>query len=242
MHDSESIVAFLNPLEVAPGITDFPTLRAVMKGHALRTLLPQDFFRAARVALPAARDVLARGDWVQAGVWKGGGALFLRALMREMGIEKSLHLFDTFGCFPVACFSHEKDRIFVRELGLQASAMPQVSYRDSVDNLFADFGMTDGVRLHEFDIRAVPENQIPGEIAFLHVDLDFYEPTFSALEIFYDRMIPGGIAIIDDYYLDLLNCREAVDDFLVIRGIDPRRQLSRFSSYSAQLIKPVTGP
>lgn len=33
----------------------------------------------------------------------------------------------------------------------------------------------------------------------LHIDVDLYEPTRDSLDFFYDRMVPGGIIVMDDY-------------------------------------------
>jgi hypothetical protein len=39
---------------------------------------------------------------------------------------------------------------------------------------------------------------------FVHIDVDLYEPTRESLKFFYDRMVPGGIIIMDDYGFE--NC------------------------------------
>mgnify|MGYP000964856061 CR=1 FL=1 len=35
--------------------------------------------------------------------------------------------------------------------------------------------------------------------AFVHVDVDLHQPTKDSLEFFYERMVPGGILLCDDY-------------------------------------------
>lgn len=44
-----------------------------------------------------------------------------------------------------------------------------------------------------------------------------YASTMIALEALYDRLSPGGFAIVDDYHLG--PCREAVDDFRRARAV-----------------------
>ncbi len=34
---------------------------------------------------------------------------------------------------------------------------------------------------------------------FVHVDVDLYQPTRDSVQFFYDRMVPGGILVCDDY-------------------------------------------
>jgi hypothetical protein len=54
-------------------------------------------------------------------------------------------------------------------------------------------------------------------LALLRVDGDLYSSTTDALEALYDRVVPGGFVIVDDYFLP--NCRQAVDDFIVSRRL-----------------------
>ena len=50
------------------------------------------------------------------------------------------------------------------------------------------------------------------KISLLHLDLDVYEPTFIALEYFYEKVTPGGIILIDDYK-HIRGATLAVNDF-----------------------------
>lgn len=183
------------------------------------------------------RGACLKGDWVQVGVWRGGGALFLRALMKDIGHSGSLHLFDTFDDIPIAGVLHNRDRAFIDALGLKQKGNAGVASVRQVERLFQEFELDEAVILHAADIRTSSVNGGPSRIAVLHLDVDFYEPTFESLSLFYDSVIPGGIIIIDDYYMELLNCKKAVDDFFEERNID-KTLLKRYSSYSVKLVKP----
>ncbi|HEX7403049.1 MAG TPA: TylF/MycF/NovP-related O-methyltransferase, partial [Usitatibacter sp.] len=52
----------------------------------------------------------------------------------------------------------------------------------------------------------------------LRLDGDLYESTWDALTALYDRVVPGGFVLIDDYG-DFPPCRQAVDEFRQQRGI-----------------------
>ncbi len=39
----------------------------------------------------------------------------------------------------------------------------------------------------------------PEKIAFLHIDMNTAKAEIMALEILYDRMVPGGFIVLDDY-------------------------------------------
>jgi hypothetical protein len=51
--------------------------------------------------------------------------------------------------------------------------------------------------------------------AFVHVDVDLYQPTLEAFRFFYPRVVPGGLLVCDDSGC-ILTCpgaRKAVDEF-----------------------------
>lgn len=50
-----------------------------------------------------------------------------------------------------------------------------------------------------------------GKIALLRLDLDLYEGTLAALDLFYPLLSPGGFCIVDDFALD--GCRQACDEY-----------------------------
>lgn len=37
------------------------------------------------------------------------------------------------------------------------------------------------------------------KFAFVHIDVDLYQPTFDSIQFFYPRMSPGGVLVCDDY-------------------------------------------
>jgi O-methyltransferase len=57
-----------------------------------------------------------------------------------------------------------------------------------------------------------------GPIELLHLDGDWYESTRVCLEVLYDRVVPGGYVVIDDYGF-WPGARQATDEFRARRGI-----------------------
>ncbi len=54
----------------------------------------------------------------------------------------------------------------------------------------------------------------PLEYSFVHIDVDLYQPTLDCLNFFYNRMIPGGIIISDDYkWQHTPGVKRAFDEF-----------------------------
>jgi len=88
--------------------------------------------------------------------------------------------------------------------------------------------------------RYVEEN--PGlRISLLHLDVDVYRPTKVALEHFYDRVVSGGLIVLDEYaMMEWGGESRALEDFLAERSL-PAIRLRTFpwtSTPSAYFIKP----
>jgi O-methyltransferase len=57
-----------------------------------------------------------------------------------------------------------------------------------------------------------------GNLAFVHIDVDLYEPTRDSLEFLYPRVAPGGIVVCDDYgSVACPGATRAVDDYMADR-------------------------
>jgi hypothetical protein len=85
-----------------------------------------------------------------------------------------------------------------------------------------------------FDIDTMPAflDSMPVlRIALLHLDMDVQEPTAFALERLYDRVVPNGLIVIDDYNAGA-GATQPVDEFLS-RIEDPGRrpQLCKLGFY-----------
>jgi len=225
---SQEILSFLDPLDITE-LSTFEQLPEVIRCFPAHTLLTRDFFEEMLSSHQIRGAIGGEGNWVQVGVWKGGGALFFRALMEDYGIDSELHLYDTFdGCRSEA-LTQPEDRRFSDALGLQHVSE---CYEESAVSLLERFSLNSKVVFHKGDITNPNDTIVPDKISLLHLDVDFYEPTLSALRLFYDRVVPGGTIIVDDYYLNLVNCRQAVDNFVLEKDIAEFIDMNRFSSFS----------
>jgi hypothetical protein len=82
----------------------------------------------------------------------------------------------------------------------------------------------------------------PGlRISLLHLDVDVYKPTMTALEHLYDRVVPGGLIVLDEYaMMEWGGESKALEDFFTERKL-PEPELKTFSwtsTPSAYFIKP----
>lgn len=238
MINAEKVISFLNPINITSNILDFDTLKKKGKEIPPHTFLSKDFFEKCKDYFPLIKPVLNEGEWIQIGVGKGGGALFLKALMKDLLINQKLYLIDTFGTIPISDINQTKDLEFIKQLGLSEQGLSKNNFLVDVKKLIKSFNLFDNIIVIEQDVNYFPTSKRPDKIALLHIDVDFYEATLSSLEMFYENVIPGGIIIIDDYFMELLNCKEAVDHFFEKRGVKLEKHSVMFSIFSLLIVKP----
>ncbi|MGZ4383292.1 MAG: TylF/MycF/NovP-related O-methyltransferase [Gaiellaceae bacterium] len=156
-----------------------------------------------------------QGDLVECGVWRGGAAIFMRAVLAAHGVsDRVVWLADSFAGLP-------KPEAPLDTIDLSAERRPElVVDLDRVRRNFALFGLLDDqVRFLEGwfadTLPAAPVDRI----ALLRLDGDLYSSTMTALTALYDRVSPRGYVIVDDYN-GLPDCRAAVTDFRAERGVE----------------------
>jgi O-methyltransferase len=156
------------------------------------------------------------GDFVEAGVWRGGAAILMRAVLAAYGDRtRRVWLADSFNGLPrpdPERYPHDtNDRYW-------ESPLLRIPL-DEVKRNFARYGLLDD------RVRFLPgwfKDSLPtapiDTIAVLRLDADMYESTIQALTSLYPKLAPGGYVIIDDYNA-LHNCKAAVHDFRDMFGI-----------------------
>ncbi|MFH8734575.1 MULTISPECIES: TylF/MycF/NovP-related O-methyltransferase [unclassified Streptomyces] len=163
------------------------------------------------------------GDIVECGVWRGGSMqACAKALLSQGDTERGLYLFDTYeGMTPPTEEDLRRDGKSAEELlAAQGKDRPiwAVATLDDVKSGFQGVPYP-ADRLHFVQGRVedtVPQ-QAPEQISILRLDTDWYASTKHELDHLYDRLVPGGVLLIDDYgYWQ--GSRQAVDEFLEKTG------------------------
>jgi O-methyltransferase len=153
------------------------------------------------------------GDLIEAGAWRGGASILMRATLDALGADRTVWVADSFEGLPRPDESFPEDR----ELDLSWLDYLAVS-RDQVQRNFERFGLGDRVEFIEgFFEDTLPE--LTGRTwSLLRLDGDTYESTWVALEALYPGLSPGGYVVVDDYLL-IAECRRAVDEYRHQHGI-----------------------
>lgn len=175
-----------------------------------------------------------QGSFVECGVWKGGAVgLMALANIRSSDNRRHLHLFDSFEgiCYPDKDVDGEsalKDANMVANNSLHKSRS-----LESVANIYDDLGgvglLSDSKTLLEhvigypekyihyhkgwFQNTLPKEHELVNEIAILRLDGDWYASTKICLQYLYNKVVKGGIVIVDDYGT-YEGCKKAFDEFM----------------------------
>lgn len=150
------------------------------------------------------------GDLLEAGVWRGGATIFMRAVLRVHGVEdRNVWVTDSFEGMPAP--DTEKCGA---DKGYDLSGCEYlVASLEDVKANFERFGLLDErVKFLKGWFRDTLPRAPINKLSVLRIDGDLYESTMDALSSLYDRVSKGGFVIIDDYY-SWPPCRQAVDDF-----------------------------
>ncbi len=180
------------------------------------------------------------GDYVECGVWKGGAVgLMALANLRYGKGRRQLHLFDTFAGIPEPDGEVDGRRAVEEARQLGVAALGRLTPNPQLyDNMGRGVGTIESnrhllERIIGYDKAFVHYHQglfqetLPmvaatiDSVAILRLDGDWYASTKVCLHFLYDKVVPGGFVIIDDYGA-YEGCRKAVDEFLTERSIKIR--------------------
>lgn len=157
------------------------------------------------------------GDIVEAGVWRGGTAIFMKGILEAHGdTDRTVWLADSFeGLPPPDPSKYPLDR------GVDLTGFDILSVGvEEVRRNFERYGlMDDRVRFIVGWFRDTLAHAPIRELSVLRLDGDLYESTIQALEPLYPKLSPGGYCIIDDYGATSA-CAAAVTDYRKTHGID----------------------
>jgi hypothetical protein len=181
------------------------------------------------------RVIALPGCIVECGVFKGVSLMQFATLRRLLENDDSRKIvgFDAFGPFPGV---HEAaDAAFVEQWERRAGpGIPVNTLAAALDH--KEFRNVELIAGDVLDTLPRYIGQHPElKIALLHVDVDVYLPTRVTLESLYDRVLPGGIVILDDYPT-VAGATRAVDEFLAGRNVTIQKlPLAHIPSY---FVKP----
>ena len=133
---------------------------------------------------------LDSGSIIEIGVWRGGTGALMASQARNVGITETVFLCDTF--------------TGVVKAGPMDSSYKGGEHADTTkgiveDLVFKRLGL-DNVAILEGIFPDETGQQIEGlKFRLCHIDVDVYESAKGVIDWIWDRMVPGGIVVYDDF-------------------------------------------
>jgi len=158
------------------------------------------------------------GDFIEAGVWRGGCCIYAAAVLETSQIPNGKRVFvaDSFQGLPEA--DHD---MHPQESRAPMSEMSRLAVsRPDVEENFRRYGVE---RERVSFVEGWFDESLPllreQDWSVIRLDGDMYSSTLAALSHLYPQLVPGGFVIIDDYW-EMDSCRSAVDDFRQQAGVN----------------------
>jgi SAM-dependent methyltransferase len=135
----------------------------------------------------AGRAAQLQGAFVECGTGKG---FMASAICEYLGwTNRDFYLFDTFKATTVDPAT-----------GMQSDDGERLHYYAEGDaSVRANFAEWPGVKLVVGRIPKTLSTVKIDKVAFMHLDMNYWEPEEHALRHFWPRLVPGGFVILDDY-------------------------------------------
>ena len=172
--------------------------------------------------------LLLEGDIVECGVFRGRSVKKICRTVKEIAPEKIIYACDSFEGFPENGIQSVDTTFFRRKSKLQRKFSVA---QDCLPRL-KRFATTYDVQLKivsgyfENTLRTLPSEKF----CFVHIDCDSYQSHMECLNTLYDKLVPGGLTVYDDYHeRKWPGATKAIDEFLSNKVENPMLSQARRS-------------
>jgi len=165
------------------GFLDDLALMSAFNAHAITPQEQSILWRNSTVLWGVRNGLRLEGDFVECGCYKGVTA---RVIYDAAGLvnhpDRHYYLYD----------------LFEHDSSMSHHSLPEHSKSlfATTKARFADFP---NVTVTQGKVPEVLEDVAPKRIAFMHIDLNNAEGEIGALEVLFERMVPGAVLVLDDY-------------------------------------------
>ena len=169
-----------------------------------------------------------QGDFLEAGVWRGGASIFAKAVITIYD-EKNRHVWvcDSFQGLPSATQNKDTDR-WSKMNALEVSKETVRNNFNEVFLLDSSVHFQQGYFVYSLPCLRQKFKNSGTKLAVLRADGDMYESLMDILFNLYEFVPVGGYVIIDDWTIDV--AKKAVNEFRKMFGIN--EQIHEFRGMS----------
>jgi hypothetical protein len=183
----------------------------LLNKNEVKTMTSDERVAGLHTAIVDVYKIKIQGDFVECGVWMGGNLIIAKKFFDSVNdLSRVFYGFDTFeGMTKPTENDSKKAHRWWDGVGACIASIEDVITEIKKHEIFDH-----RVILVKGDVNntlTTPAN-LPEKISILRLDTDWYDSTKIELEILYNKLVPGGYLIIDDYgYWS--GCAKAVDEF-----------------------------
>lgn len=154
------------------------------------------------------------GALFELGVYKGCSLIRFATYrnMLENNFSRKIYGFDSFGKFPLGEVKLSEDEEFVKKFvggggdSISIEELKNILNKKKIEN----YELVKGNIFESLPEFLDKNKEI--KISLLHLDMDTYEPTSFALSLLSERMVKGGVIVVDDYN-SVFGATKAVDEY-----------------------------
>ena len=160
------------------------------------------------------------GDIFELGVYKATSLIRLATIRATLENDEARRIvgFDAFGKFPKNNLTLKSDIKFIKTFeeeggdGLNINETKKILEAKRFNNI----NLIEG-NINETLPKYLADNPHT-RLSILHLDMDVKEPTTFALEMLYEKVVSGGLIILDDYN-QVAGATDAIDEFIKEKGL-----------------------
>ena len=166
------------------------------------------------------------GDVIECGVFRGASLMMTCRTVMDHAPAKQVYACDSFEGFPQDGVSDEDVSLFRFKFRLRRKFTVAGDVPARLERFFAAYGV------HGHIVRGFFSDTLSrfagSRFCFMHIDCDLYESHLDCLNLLYDKLVPGGVAVFDDYDQPKWpGATKAIDEFFAERGEKPQLLESR---------------
>ncbi len=149
------------------------------------------------------------GDICELGCWRGLSAYQIATHLKQIQQPVNFHIFDSFeGLSEIETVDTPTDRQQDNPVVQKTFACSQ----ETVENNLSEFPF---IRYYKGWIPEKLHEVENNSFAFVHVDVDLYQPIRDSFRFFYHRLIKRGIMVFDDYGASQFpGAKQSIDEIL----------------------------
>ena len=154
-----------------------------------------------------------QGDFVECGVYKGGYSLALADYLQFNTLDKNFWLLDTFNGLV-------KKHLTKAEIESGLFEHYEGRYEECYDAVVKTFKPYPNYKIIQGPVPDTLPQCKAEKICYLSIDMNITEPEIAAANYFWDKMVSGGVIILDDYgFTAHENQKQAFDAWVAEKNV-----------------------